>query len=93
MQEVDSTTFDRAARVFADVPEKVEHIGDLQKADFMRADLVPFSAMVCGDAGRETPAEILVVESVGSSVIDAAAASYVFERAEEADLGMTIDFR
>ncbi|MFB6113102.1 MAG: ornithine cyclodeaminase family protein [Halodesulfurarchaeum sp.] len=90
MQEIDATTFDRAGRVFADVPEKVAGIGDLLGADFLRADLVPFSSLVRGDAGRESDDEILVVESVGSSVIDAATASHLYDRAVSAGVGTEV---
>ena len=90
MQEIDETTFDRAARVFADVPEEVAEIGDVANAGLSEADLVPFSEMLHGDAGRESAEEILVVESVGSAVMDAAAAGYIVERAEEQGIGTEV---
>lgn len=90
MQEIDPETFERAARVFADVPEEVAEIGDIVGAGLDESDLIPFSELLCGDAGREADDEILVVESVGSAVMDAAAAGYIFEAAAEQDIGTEV---
>lgn len=91
MQEIDPTTFERAARVFADVPAEVAEIGDIRGADIDARSLIPFADLLQGDAGRESPDEIIVVESVGSAVMDAAAAANIYERAEAADLGIEVD--
>jgi alanine dehydrogenase len=90
MQELDSTTFDRAARVFADVPGEVAETGDALAADLGEDDLVPFSAVLEGESGRGTDHEILVVESVGTAVLDAAAAGHVLAAAAEAGAGTEI---
>lgn len=90
MQEVDEATFDRAARVFADVPEEVAGIGDAVAAGLDADDLVPLSEVFEGRAGREADDEILVVESVGTAVLDAAAAEYVHGRAVAADVGTDV---
>ena len=87
MQEIDPTTFDRAALVFADVPEEVAEIGDLTATGLTEEDLVPFSKMLDGESGRSSPEEIIVVESVGSAVMDAAAAGHIYDRARERDVG------
>jgi alanine dehydrogenase len=87
MQELESAVFDRAARVFADVPEEVAEIGDLLATDLDDSDLTPISAVFEGDAGREADDEILVVESVGTAVLDVAAATEVYDNADEAGLG------
>jgi alanine dehydrogenase len=87
MQELDADVFDRAARVFADVPEEVAEIGDLLATDLDDRDLVPLSAVFEGEAGRESDDEILVVESVGTAVLDVAAATEVYENATDAGLG------
>lgn len=92
MQEIDATTFDRAARVFADVPEEVAETGDVREAGLDADDLHPFSAVFEGAAGRGNPDEIIVVESVGSAVMDAATAGLVYEKAVEADVGTTLQF-
>ncbi len=92
MQELDPVTFERAARTFADVPAEVAEVGDALAADLATPDLVPFSAVLAGEAGRVTDDEILVVESVGTAVLDAAAAEHVYVAAEAADVGTEVGF-
>lgn len=91
MQEIDARTFERAARVFADVPEEVVEIGDISVAGLSEAELVPFAEMLHGDMGRESDDEILIVESVGSATMDAAAAGHIFEQAVEHDIGTEVE--
>jgi len=86
-RELDAETFERAARVFADVPEEVADIGDVRGADLDESDLLPLSAVFEGDAGRESDDEILVVESVGSAVLDAATAEYLYEKSSARGVG------
>jgi len=43
MQELEPAVFDRAARVFADVPEEVAGIGDLLSSTLEEGNLIPFS--------------------------------------------------
>lgn len=90
MRELDDATVDRAARVFADVPEEAAETGDFPDHD--AAALTPFSAVLEGDAGRESPDDVLVVASVGSAVLDAAAAAHVYERAAEDEVGTETEF-
>lgn len=90
MQELDPATFERAARVFADVPAEVADTGDALAADLGAQDLVPFSDLVGGEVGRESDHEILVVESVGTAVLDAAASQYVLAAAEEQGVGTDV---
>ena len=89
MCELDATTVERAARVFADVPEEVAETGDIA-GRLTAEELHPFSAVFEGRAGREDDAELLVVDSVGSAVLDAAAAEHVLERAEQRDVGTVV---
>lgn len=91
-RELDVETFERAARVFADVPAEVAEIGDLLATDLEASALVPFSDVLEGAAGREGDAEILVVESVGSAVFDAAAAAHVLTEAESREVGTVVEF-
>jgi alanine dehydrogenase len=86
-REVDTVTFERAARVFADVPDEVAAIGDIEPTSLSGADLVPFSAVFEGEAGRRNDDEIIVVESVGTAVLDAATGEYVLEAADAAGIG------
>ncbi|ESP87960.1 ornithine cyclodeaminase family protein [Candidatus Halobonum tyrrellensis] len=90
-RELDDRTFERAARVFADVPEEVAEIGDVADNGVNPAELVPLSAVFEGDAGRERDDEILVVDSVGSAVLDAAAAVHLYDAAVEAGVGSDAD--
>ena len=90
MQEIDPKTFERAGSVFADVPEEVAEIGDIVESALTEADLIPFSEMLQGSAGRDSADEIIVVESVGSAVMDAAAAGYIYEQAAERDVGTEV---
>lgn len=90
MQELDTATMDRAARVFADVPEEAAETGDVLRTDVRASDLVAFSAVLDGGVGRTSLEEILVVESVGTAVLDAATAEYVLDAAEAAGIGTTV---
>ncbi len=90
-RELDAETFSRAARVFADVPEEVAEIGDLRGTGLDVDDLLPLSDVFEGIAGREAADEILVVESVGTAVLDAAAAARVVERAAAAGVGTGVE--
>ena len=87
LQELAPEVFDRAARVFADVPEEAAGIGDVRASTLGESDLIPLSDVLDGAAGRERDDEILVVESVGSAVLDVAAASEVYDAARDAGVG------
>ncbi len=89
-QELDAATMERAGRIYADVPEEVAGIGDVTNTGTDPDRLVPLSALLAGD--DEPPAgEVVVVDSVGSAVLDAAAAEHVLERALEAGVGTEVD--
>jgi len=83
MRELDATTVERAARIYADVPEEVATVGDLP--DLTPADLVPFASVFSGDSSR--PEGIVIVDSVGTAVLDAASAEHVYETARREGLG------
>ncbi|WP_227130908.1 ornithine cyclodeaminase family protein [Halorubellus salinus] len=78
MQELDAETVERATRVYADVPEEAVATGDLA-GRIERDDVRPFADAF--DAQRVAPDELVVVESVGSAVLDAATADWLLERA------------
>ncbi|WP_134668750.1 ornithine cyclodeaminase family protein [Halorussus marinus] len=90
MRELDAETFERASRLFADVPAEVAEIGDAREAGLDAEDFAPLSVVFDGDRGRERADEILVVESVGTAVLDAAAAEHVFDAAETRDAGTEV---
>ena len=89
-QELEPAVFDRATRVFADVPEEVAGIGDVTATSLGEADLVALADVLAGDTGRSGEDDILVVESVGSAVLDVAAASYVYDAARDAGVGTEV---
>lgn len=84
MCELDADTVSRADRVYADVPEEAVETGDLDGRRPL-ADLRPFADAFDDDTVAAD--EVVVVESVGSAVLDAATAAWVEERASERDVG------
>ncbi|MFC7135757.1 ornithine cyclodeaminase family protein [Halobaculum litoreum] len=91
MCELDRATFERAARVFADVPEEVAGIGDVRDNGVDPARLAPLSDVFAGAAGREADDDVIVVESVGSAVLDTATATHLWAAATDAD-GVAVEF-
>jgi len=91
MQELAPGAFERAPRAFADVPAAVAETGDALAAGLDADDFEALSTVLEGEPGREGPAEILVVCSVGTAVLDAAAAEHLFERAEGQAVGTVVD--
>ncbi|WP_159904274.1 ornithine cyclodeaminase family protein [Salinirussus salinus] len=87
-QELDPAVLEQAETVLADVPGEVAETGDLLATDLGVGDLAEFGAWLDGD--RDPPAGRVVVDSVGSAVLDAAAGAFVYERAQEAGLGTDI---
>lgn len=92
MRELDVETFERAARVFADVPAEAAETGDVRATGLDGDDLIPLADVFEENAGRQSPDEILVVESVGTAVLDAATAEYVHEEAEKRAVGTVVEF-
>jgi alanine dehydrogenase len=89
MRELDAETVSRASRLFADVPEEVAETGDFPEQE--ASSFTPLSAVFEGNAGRDSDGEILVVGSVGSAVLDAAAATALFEQAVAENVGDRVD--
>ncbi|MFB6193502.1 MAG: ornithine cyclodeaminase family protein [Halobaculum sp.] len=88
-QELDRATFDRASRVFADVPEEVAEIGDVIGNDVDPDRLRPLSTVF---DGNPAPGDgITVVESVGTAVLDAAAGELLAGRVEDGTLGTDVE--
>jgi alanine dehydrogenase len=91
-RELPPAVLDRASRIVADVPEEVAEIGDLRDSGLAAADLVALSDVLDRRApGRTADDGVIVAESVGSVVLDAAAASHLHERARDRDAGTTFD--
>lgn len=91
MQELEPAVFERATHTFADVPTEVAEIGDALAADITADDLVPLGRLLEPDADWSTSDSLLVVESVGSAVLDAAASTMVYERALERGRGTEME--
>ncbi len=88
MQELGPAVVERATDVVADVPVEVAETGDLLGADLGAEDLVPFGAVLGGEVTVDaSDPDSVVVESVGTAVLDAAAGSFVYDRAREAGAG------
>lgn len=88
MRELDATTIDRAARVVADVPAEALETGDLREHDDL--EVHSLGDVLAGAVGRESAGEIIVLESVGTAVLDAATAEFVFDRALEREIGTRV---
>jgi alanine dehydrogenase len=88
MRELDDRTVERAGRVIADVPEEAIETGDLRSSGLAAEDLVPLGEVLAGrvDCGGG----LLVVASVGSAVLDAAAATHVYEAARDVGRGTDV---
>ena len=90
MQELEPAVLADAERVFADVPSEAAHTGDLLASPLGAADLVELGTPLADGYARESPSEALVVASVGSATLDAAAGAAVYRRAVEAGDGTTV---
>ncbi len=90
-RELDTATFERAARVFADVPDEVAGIGDLLATDLAAEDLIPFSRLFTDPIEPSDPTDIVIVESVGTAVLDAATAEHLYSAAERSGAGTEVD--
>ncbi|MFP4591535.1 MAG: ornithine cyclodeaminase family protein [Halobacteriales archaeon] len=82
MQELEAAVLEGATTVFADVPEEVAEIGDVRRADVSADDLVPLGALLAGAVPPPAPGELVVVESVGSAVLDAVATEWLLESSD-----------
>jgi alanine dehydrogenase len=90
MQELDPRVLERAERIFADVPEEVVETGDLLASNLDAADLIELGVPLTDGYVRESSDGVLVVLSVGSATLDAAAGETVYRRAVESDDGTEI---
>lgn len=90
MQEIETPVIESASTVYADVPSEVAKTGDLRATDLDEADLVPLGVLLSDE--DEPPTGTRVVESVGSAVLDAAAAEHLFTEAVGAEVGTELPF-
>lgn len=89
MQELDATTMGRAGRIYADVPEEVAATGDVTETGFDPDELVALSSLLAGEDEPDA-GDIVVVDSVGSAVLDAAAAEFLLDGALDAAVGTEV---
>lgn len=84
-QELPPAVVERAARLYADVPEEAVETGDLLAAE--HAEPIPLATAVAGGEPRVGTDEVVLVKSVGTAVLDAATGRYVLETARDAKRG------
>ena len=91
MQELDPSLLERAERRFADVPAEAAETGDVLASDVDEGDLTELGVpLTAATDARAAPDEVVVVLSVGSAALDAAAAETVYRRAVEAGAGVDV---
>lgn len=88
-QELDARTVERADRILADVPDAVALVGDIAEAT-AAVDVESLGAFLAGDRPRVQEDGIVVVESVGTAVVDAATAEFVYDAAVDAEVGAEV---
>jgi len=102
MQEIEAAVYEQAARVVADVPSEVAETGDLLATDLDESNLVPLGEVLAAGDGDESEdrsaagnggahGELIVVKSVGSATLDAAAGNAVYEAAGGAGTELSLD--
>lgn len=94
MQELDPAVLELVTAVFADVPEEAAETGDLLAAYLDAADVRPLADAFDDDRagpriGR-SPDGLAVVKSVGSAVLDATTATWVYGAARERGIGREV---
>lgn len=90
MQEIESSVVEEAAAIYADVPVEVATIGDITEASIDPDVLIPLGSLLAGES--EPPADgIILVESVGTAVLDAVTAEWLVKEAEATGIGQTVD--
>jgi alanine dehydrogenase len=89
MRELDAETIRRAGALYADVPSEAAEVGDLP--DHSPADLRPIADAFEEGRPELTGDEVVVVESVGSAVLDAAAADHLFSVARDRGVGADVE--
>lgn len=90
MQELPPEVVEGADAVIADVPAEVADTGDLRDTSLAADDLLAFGDVVATGYARSSPADPVVVDSVGSATLDAAAAATVYRAARRADVGTEV---
>jgi alanine dehydrogenase len=87
MQELDPAVLDRASAIYADVPDEVAETGDMLAANVGTEDMLALGALLDEENDSSHPEGLVVVDSVGSATLDAAASTTVYRRALEEESG------
>ena len=90
MQELEPAVLADAEQVFADVPSEAAHTGDVLASPLEATDIVELGVPLADGYTRESPSGTLVVTSVGSATLDAAAGAAVYRRAVDAGDGTEV---
>ncbi|WP_306057988.1 ornithine cyclodeaminase family protein [Natronococcus wangiae] len=88
MRELDDETVERADRIVADVPSEAAETGDLRTHS--GREIRPLGGVLADEFGRESADERIVMASVGTAVLDAAAAEFVYDRAAGEGIGTSV---
>lgn len=86
MQELPPSVLERAEAVYADVPAEVAETGDLRGTELEENDLRSLGTALAEPSSHQR----VVVDSVGSAVLDAAAATALYERVHEHGAGTEV---
>lgn len=89
-RELETAAVTGASARYADVPEEAAETGDFRETPYEAADLVPLGAMLSGAESPPREDGYALVKSVGSAVLDLAAARIVYERARSEDVGTEV---
>jgi len=90
MQEIDSQILERAEQTFADVPDEAAETGDLLASHLDADDLIELGVPLTEGYVRKSPDGVVVVVSVGSATLDAAAGETIYREAVKADDGTKV---
>ncbi|MFB6254155.1 MAG: ornithine cyclodeaminase family protein [Halobacteriaceae archaeon] len=90
MQELDATIYSRATACFADVPEEVAQTGGPIAANMQANDFLPFATICTDEYTREDEDDILIVNSVGTALLDVATAEHIYEICHNKKLGTVV---
>ncbi len=90
MQELEPAVVDRATRLVADVPDEAAATGDVAGTSYAAADFDPLGDALADDAAEPLEGGYVLLESVGSAVLDLAAATTVYDLARTEGIGTSV---
>ncbi len=90
LQELAPAVVEEATHLYADVPTEAAETGDFIDTPYGAADLAPLGGLLAGEVSRPDGDGYVVMSSVGTAVLDLAAASVVYEQALSEDRGTSL---